>query len=124
MDDYLRAFDANTGAELWTGRLPATVNSTPTTYEWQGRQYVVIAAGGHGESGSPANDALVAFALPGPANRLRRPGSVGSTSREEGWSCTPAWLPLPWSRRWSCCSAGGAGDVAGVRKPRGSESRL
>ena len=64
MDDYLRAFDAKTGAELWTGRLPATGNSTPTTYEWQGRQYVVIAAGGHGETGSPANDALVAFALP------------------------------------------------------------
>jgi hypothetical protein len=64
MDDYLRAFDAKTGAELWTGRLPATGNATPTTYEWQGRQYVVIAAGGHGETGSPANDALVAFALP------------------------------------------------------------
>ena len=64
MDDYLRAFDAKTGAELWTGRLPATGNSTPTTYEWQGRQYVVIAAGGHSETGSPANDALVAFALP------------------------------------------------------------
>ena len=64
MDDYLRAFDAKTGAELWTGRLPATGNSTPTTYEWQGRQYVVIAAGGRGETGSPANDALVAFALP------------------------------------------------------------
>ena len=66
MDDYLRAFDANTGVKLLTGRLPATGNSTPTTYEWQGRQYVVIAAGGHGETGSPANDALVAFALPRP----------------------------------------------------------
>jgi quinoprotein glucose dehydrogenase len=66
MDDYLRTFDAKTGAELWTGRLPATSNSTPTTYEWEGRQYVVIAAGGHGETGSPANDAVVAFALPPP----------------------------------------------------------
>ncbi len=46
--------------------VPATGNSTPTTYEWQGRQYVVIAAGGHGETGSPANDTLVAFALPRP----------------------------------------------------------
>jgi hypothetical protein len=67
MDDYLRAFDARTGAELWTGRLPATGNSTPT-YEWQGRQYVVIAAGGHGETGSPANRAaparrIASFAL-------------------------------------------------------------
>ena len=66
LDDYLRAFDAKTGDELWTGRLPAAANATPTTYEWQGRQYVVVAAGGHGETGSPANDALVAFALPGP----------------------------------------------------------
>ena len=73
MDDYLRAFDANTGAELWTGRLPATGNSTPTTYEWQGRQYVVIAAGGHGETGSPANDALVAFALPRPGESTSSP---------------------------------------------------
>jgi quinoprotein glucose dehydrogenase len=37
LDDYHRAFDAKTGAELWTGRLPATGNSTPTTYEWQVR---------------------------------------------------------------------------------------
>jgi quinoprotein glucose dehydrogenase len=73
MDDYLRAFDAKTGAELWTGRLPATGNSTPTTYEWQGRQYVVIAAGGHGETGSQANDALVAFALPGPGQSTPSP---------------------------------------------------
>ena len=73
LDDYLRAFDAKTGAELWTGRLPATGNSTPTTYEWQGRQYVVIAAGGHGEARSPANDALVAFALPRPGESTPSP---------------------------------------------------
>jgi quinoprotein glucose dehydrogenase len=73
MDDYLRAFDAKTDAELWTGRLPATGNSTPTTYEWQGRQYVVIAAGGRGETGSPANDALVAFALPRPGESTPSP---------------------------------------------------
>jgi quinoprotein glucose dehydrogenase len=73
MDDYLRAFDAKTGAELWTGRVPATGNSTPTTYEWQGRQYVVIAAGGHGETGSPANDMLVAFALPRPGESTPSP---------------------------------------------------
>jgi len=66
LDDYLRAFDAKTGAELWTGRLPAAGIATPTTYLWQGRQYVLIAAGGHGGAGSPAGDALVAFVLPGP----------------------------------------------------------
>src|ERR1700722_14746891 len=56
----------------------------------------------------------------GLANPLLRPGSVGSTSRAEGSSCTPVWLPSPWSRRWSCSSAGGAGEVAGVHKQRGS----
>jgi hypothetical protein len=103
MDDYLRAFDAKTGAELWTGRLPATGNSTPTTYEWQGRQYVVIAAGGHGETGSPANDALVAFALP-------RPGE----SPPSPWI---SWIDKPGgkvraARRHGCLRPGcGAGHV-------------
>src|SRR5258707_1023652 len=45
MDDYLRAFDARTGAELWRGRLPAGGQATPMTYLWKGKQYVVIAAG-------------------------------------------------------------------------------
>ena len=66
LDDYLRAFDAKTGAELWTGRLPSAGIATPTTYLWQGRQYVLIAAGGRAETGVPAGDALVAFVLPGP----------------------------------------------------------
>ena len=64
MDHYLRAFDAETGDELWRGRLPAPGNATPMTYEADGRQYVVIAAGGHGRSGTRVSDALVAFALP------------------------------------------------------------
>jgi quinoprotein glucose dehydrogenase len=64
MDHYLRAFDAETGAELWRGRLPAPGNATPMTYEAEGRQYVVIAAGGHARSGGAVSDTLVAFALP------------------------------------------------------------
>ena len=64
MDRYLRAFDAKTGAELWRGRLPAAGMATPMTYVWQGRQYIVVAAGGHGEAGVQTADAIVAFALP------------------------------------------------------------
>jgi quinoprotein glucose dehydrogenase len=66
MDDYLRAFDADTGAELWKGRLPAGGQATPMTYRVRpdGRQYVVIAAGGHGKLGTRRGDAVVAFALP------------------------------------------------------------
>lgn len=64
IDDYLRAFDIETGTELWKGRLPAGGQATPMTYELDGRQYVVIAAGGHGGAGSTLGDYLVAFSLP------------------------------------------------------------
>jgi len=63
MDDYLRAIDLSTGEELWRGRLPAGGQATPMTYEAEGRQFVVIAAGGHEGSGTRQGDALVAFAL-------------------------------------------------------------
>ncbi|HEY0106327.1 MAG TPA: pyrroloquinoline quinone-dependent dehydrogenase, partial [Rhizomicrobium sp.] len=63
MDDYLRAFDAKTGAELWKGRLPAGGQATPMTYVWKGRQYVVIAAGGHSKLDTKRGDRVVAFAL-------------------------------------------------------------
>jgi quinoprotein glucose dehydrogenase len=64
MDNYLRAFDANTGAELWRGRLPAGAQATPMTYMWKGRQYVIIAAGGHSKLDTKRGDSVVAFALP------------------------------------------------------------
>jgi quinoprotein glucose dehydrogenase len=63
-DDFLRAFDIETGRELWKGRLPAGGQATPMTYEADGRQFVVIAAGGHGGLGTTRGDHLVAFALP------------------------------------------------------------
>lgn len=65
-DKYLRAFSAETGRELWHARLPYTANATPVTYRLRpdGRQFVVVAAGGHGWS--EPGDALVAFALPEP----------------------------------------------------------
>jgi quinoprotein glucose dehydrogenase len=64
VDDYLRAFDAASGKELWRGRLPAGGQATPMTYVWKGRQYVVIAAGGHNKSGTKRSDEVIAFALP------------------------------------------------------------
>lgn len=68
MDDYLRAFDARSGEELWKGRLPAGGQATPMSYalrlaDGRMRQYVVIAAGGHGRAGTRLGDHLVAFAL-------------------------------------------------------------
>jgi quinoprotein glucose dehydrogenase len=64
MDNYLRAFDTRTGAELWRGRLPAGGQATPMTYMWKGRQYVVIAAGGHSKLDTKRGDEVIAFALP------------------------------------------------------------
>ncbi|MCW6528799.1 membrane-bound PQQ-dependent dehydrogenase, glucose/quinate/shikimate family [Sphingomonas sp. MMSM20] len=64
-DQYLRAFDLRTGAELWKARLPAGAQATPMTYQGRdGRQYVVITAGGHGALGTRYGDYTLAFALP------------------------------------------------------------
>ena len=66
MDGYLRAFDIETGHELWKYHLPAGGQATPMTYRAgrEQRQYVVISAGGHGGLGTPRGDYLIAFALP------------------------------------------------------------
>lgn len=61
LDRAIRAFDVETGRELWRASLPAGGKATPMTYEAGGRQYVVIAAGGGDVFG--AGDAIVAFAL-------------------------------------------------------------
>ncbi|GAO38707.1 quinoprotein glucose dehydrogenase [Sphingomonas changbaiensis NBRC 104936] len=66
LDYYLRAYDTATGKVLWKARLPAGGQATPMSY-WSaasGRQFVVIAAGGHGTLGTAAGDSIVAYALP------------------------------------------------------------
>jgi len=64
MDNYLRAFDTETGKELWKFELPAGGQATPMTYLLKGKQYVVIAAGGHGKLGTKQGDYVIAFTLP------------------------------------------------------------
>jgi quinoprotein glucose dehydrogenase len=66
MDDYLRAYAVETGEELWRFSLPAGAQATPMTYRARmgGRQYVVIAAGGHSTLGTTVGDYVMAFALP------------------------------------------------------------
>lgn len=64
-DALMRAFDSETGEELWSHELPFVGSAPPAVYEADGRQYVVIAATGGGKLGTPAGDAWVAFALPG-----------------------------------------------------------
>ena len=63
-DSKIRAFDKDTGGELWSAKLPWVGNAPPSTYEVNGRQFIVIAATGGNKLGTPYGDAYVAFALP------------------------------------------------------------
>ena len=64
-DYFLRAFNTETGAEIAKFRLPTGGHATPMTYKTKnGKQFVVIAAGGHWAMGTPASDHLIAFKLP------------------------------------------------------------
>ena len=64
VDPHLHAFDSESGKELWSYELPAAAQATPMTYLWEGKQYLVISAGGHGKMGSKQGDYLIAFTLP------------------------------------------------------------
>ncbi|MBV1917162.1 MAG: membrane-bound PQQ-dependent dehydrogenase, glucose/quinate/shikimate family [Sphingomonadaceae bacterium] len=66
IDNYLRAYDTKTGAELWRTRLPAGGQASPISYvsEKTGKQYVLIAAGGHQMMDTALGDYVIAYALP------------------------------------------------------------
>jgi outer membrane protein assembly factor BamB len=108
-DKKFRAFDKTTGKLLWETKLPAAGNATPATYQVNGRQFVVIAAGG-GKSPDPSGATIVAFALPVGVehaswpvwNSEPNPRLVGSNTkrgtqarrRPEAWG-TPTAQPSP-----------------------------
>ena len=62
-DEYFRAFDKDTGTELWKFKLPAGGYATPATYMAGEKQYIVIACGG-GKMGTKSGDSYIAFSLP------------------------------------------------------------
>ncbi|PYR13731.1 MAG: pyrrolo-quinoline quinone, partial [Acidobacteria bacterium] len=62
-DRKFHAYDKLTGKLMWETTLPAAGNATPSIYELNGREYVVIACGG-GKNGAPSGSTIVAFALP------------------------------------------------------------
>lgn len=65
LDQYLRGYDITTGEELYKARLPAGGQATPMTYTGEdGRQYVVVTAGGHGTFGTKMGDYVIGYALP------------------------------------------------------------
>jgi membrane-bound PQQ-dependent dehydrogenase, glucose/quinate/shikimate family len=63
MDYYIRAYDVFSGQQLWEDRLPAGGQSTPMSYDVDGVQYVVTAAGGHGSFGTKTGDYVIAYTL-------------------------------------------------------------
>jgi len=65
LDNFVRAYDVSTGQQLWESRLPAGGQATPMTYVGDdGRQYLLVVAGGHGSLGTDAGDHVIAWALP------------------------------------------------------------
>ncbi|WP_296072199.1 glucose/quinate/shikimate family membrane-bound PQQ-dependent dehydrogenase [uncultured Agrobacterium sp.] len=65
VDNYLRAYNLTTGKQLWEARLPAGGQATPMTYSLDnGKQYVVMVAGGHGSVGTKPGDYVIAYTLP------------------------------------------------------------
>jgi quinoprotein glucose dehydrogenase len=65
-DKRFRAFDKDTGKEIWTTQLPASAHATPMTFlgKKSSKQFVVISAGGGNKYNSDFSDSLVAFSLP------------------------------------------------------------
>jgi quinoprotein glucose dehydrogenase len=64
LDNYVRAYDVANGRELWRSRLPAGGQATPMSYQGaDGRQYLLVIAGGHGSLGTQAGDHVLAYAL-------------------------------------------------------------
>ncbi len=65
MDDYVRGYDVRDGHQLWESRLPAGGQATPMTYVGgDGRQYLLVVAGGHGSTHTKPGDYVIAYALP------------------------------------------------------------
>jgi quinoprotein glucose dehydrogenase len=63
-DNLIRAIDIETGKTVWSDTLPAGGQANPMVYEQDGRQYLVIMAGGHHFMETPKGDYVIAYALP------------------------------------------------------------
>jgi quinoprotein glucose dehydrogenase len=79
-DEKIRAFSAHSGEVLWEYKLPAGGYATPSVYLLDGKQYMVIAAGGGGKNGTKYGDSIIAFALPD-SKEAPSPSKAGDT----GW---------------------------------------
>ena len=83
-DEKIRAFEKSSGRMLWEHQLPAGGYATPSIYMIDGRQYVVIAAGGSGKNATKSGDSIIAFALP-QSDDLGRTAATGPKPGADGW---------------------------------------
>jgi quinoprotein glucose dehydrogenase len=100
-DEKIRAFDTYSGAVLWEFTLPAAGYAPPSVYLIDGRQYLVIAAGGGGKNATKYGDSIVAFALPSedePATN--RPKETGWIDLFDGKTLN-GWVHLNGSHRYT-----------------------
>ncbi|MEX2593081.1 MAG: family 16 glycoside hydrolase [Anditalea sp.] len=81
-DEKIRAFSSHSGDVLWEYQLPAGGYATPSVYMIDGKQYVVIAAGGGGKNGTKYGDSIIAFALPDSENE----GQLGNEEVDPDWT--------------------------------------
>ncbi len=101
MDEKFRAFDKSTGTVLWETKLPVGGYATPCTYAVNGKQYVVIAAGGGGKLATKPGDYFIAFALPD-QSQIQNPKSkieliAGGGTGEDGSRAVEARIIRPFA---------------------------
>ncbi|MBL9190427.1 MAG: DUF1080 domain-containing protein [Opitutaceae bacterium] len=92
-DEKIRAFEQHSGRLLWEHALPAGGYATPSVYMVDGRQYVVIAAGGGGKNATKTGDSVVAFALPDRNEKATAPAPVSLIARTTGVGAD-GWIDL------------------------------
>ena len=105
-DEKIRAFEKSSGRVLWEHQLPAGGYATPSLYMIDGRQYVVIAAGGSGKNGTKSGDSIIAFALPPTGPQIHTPAG-GTPPAADGWidlfdgSTLNGWVHLNGGHRFT-----------------------
>jgi quinoprotein glucose dehydrogenase len=96
-DEKIRAFEKHTGRLLWEYELPAGGYATPSVYMVEGRQYVVISAGGGAKNATKTSDSIVAFALPDVSPSSPAAATTASASAaggDIGVSGKDGWIDL------------------------------
>ncbi len=103
-DEKIRAFEKHNGNLLWEYKLPAAAYSTPSTFMFDGKQYLIVSAFGGGKNGTPSGDSIIAFALdekePAHPQHHPRPEDEGWISLFEGKSLD-GWVHLNGSHTYN-----------------------